>query len=408
MPREGIDGLPRQATAHVAGLLRPRRLTTFITRLEGAEGRPDGVRLAVKDAIDVAGVPTTAGCRAVAEEAQPGDRRRRLPGRRPPRRRPHRRQGQPPRAVLRGDRREPLVRDAGQPARRLAHPGRFVERVGGRGRHRRGRRRVRHGHDGLHPQPVGLLRDRRAQDNVGTTAARRHLAACTRRWTRSVRWPATWPARHDRACDCSSLASSPPSPAMAVGRIRLADTDPLIDAAIDHRARGQRATVVEVDLPGWDEASRGALTLLFAEALEADRTLVAEHGRRLGRDLQARFAIADDADRRRHRRRRERSTRPVGGRSSLRCSSGSRSWPCRPCCGFRPHRRRRRRSPTGRAGGQPRRPSALAQPVPTTGELPASLQLVGPDDAEDILLATGALESTARRVRCDGRGVSTD
>jgi amidase len=41
---------------------------TFITRLD--EGG-DGPRLALKDVIDVAGVPTTAGCRAVAERALP-------------------------------------------------------------------------------------------------------------------------------------------------------------------------------------------------------------------------------------------------------------------------------------------------------------------------------------------------
>ena len=43
-------------------------MSTFITRLETAG---DGVRLAVKDIIDVAGVPTTAGSRAVQRLAQP-------------------------------------------------------------------------------------------------------------------------------------------------------------------------------------------------------------------------------------------------------------------------------------------------------------------------------------------------
>src|SRR5438477_8891515 len=43
-------------------------MTTFITRLETSG---DGVRLAVKDLIDVEGVPTTAGCKAVADDATP-------------------------------------------------------------------------------------------------------------------------------------------------------------------------------------------------------------------------------------------------------------------------------------------------------------------------------------------------
>src|SRR4051812_5633699 len=43
-------------------------MSTFITKLD-ATG--DGARLAVKDIIDVEGVPTTAGCRAVERTAQP-------------------------------------------------------------------------------------------------------------------------------------------------------------------------------------------------------------------------------------------------------------------------------------------------------------------------------------------------
>ena len=46
-------------------------MTTFITRYETSG---PGVRLAVKDLIDMAGEPTTAGCRAVAERAVPADR----------------------------------------------------------------------------------------------------------------------------------------------------------------------------------------------------------------------------------------------------------------------------------------------------------------------------------------------
>ena len=46
-------------------------MTTFITRYETSG---PGVRLAVKDLIDMAGEPTTAGCRAVAERAVPAAR----------------------------------------------------------------------------------------------------------------------------------------------------------------------------------------------------------------------------------------------------------------------------------------------------------------------------------------------
>ena len=44
---------------------------TWIVRLD-APG--DGPRLAVKDCIDVEGLPTTAGCQAIAEQASPAAR----------------------------------------------------------------------------------------------------------------------------------------------------------------------------------------------------------------------------------------------------------------------------------------------------------------------------------------------
>ncbi|SNR49724.1 amidase family protein [Actinomadura mexicana] len=43
-------------------------MTTWVLRTDEPG---DGPRLAVEDAIDVAGLPTTAGCRAVAERAEP-------------------------------------------------------------------------------------------------------------------------------------------------------------------------------------------------------------------------------------------------------------------------------------------------------------------------------------------------
>src|SRR5947209_4402652 len=46
-------------------------MTTFITRLDSSGSGP---RLAVKDLIDVEGVPTTAGCKAVAETAAPAEK----------------------------------------------------------------------------------------------------------------------------------------------------------------------------------------------------------------------------------------------------------------------------------------------------------------------------------------------
>lgn len=44
-------------------------MSTFTTRLSGGSG----LRVAVKDMIDMAGLPTTAGCRAIARDAVPAD-----------------------------------------------------------------------------------------------------------------------------------------------------------------------------------------------------------------------------------------------------------------------------------------------------------------------------------------------
>src|SRR5207302_2690319 len=67
---------------HASGSARPQRpraaasdtflsVSTFITTFDTAG---DGIRLAVKDLIDMEGVPTTAGCPAVADDAKPADR----------------------------------------------------------------------------------------------------------------------------------------------------------------------------------------------------------------------------------------------------------------------------------------------------------------------------------------------
>jgi amidase len=46
-------------------------MSTYITKLDTAG---DGPRVAVKDIIDIEGVPTTAGCKAVADAAQPAEK----------------------------------------------------------------------------------------------------------------------------------------------------------------------------------------------------------------------------------------------------------------------------------------------------------------------------------------------
>ncbi len=183
-------------------------------------------------------------------------------------------------------------------------------------------------------------------------------------------------------------------PATVVGRVRLAGTDPLIDAAIDLVLQVSGLDLVEIDLPGWGDATGAALTLLYAEALEVNRQLISEHRERLGWDVQARFASAaaltDDAIAS------ARSCRTTW-RGELAAAFEQVEVLVSPAMLRFPPRIDDQETASNDAAlpvslaGNP----ALAQPVPTTGELPASLQLVGPNDCEHLLISTGALIEAA-------------
>ena len=172
------------------------------------------------------GEPTTAGCRAVADRADAGAERRRLPGRCPGGRGPHRRAHQPARAGPRGDRRQPVVRDAGEPARPRPRPRWLVERLGRRGRDRGGGRGLRQRHRRIHPDPLRLLRHRPASRPPGAASRSTGCGRSRRASTRSGRWPATSPVSSP-AWSCSSRDSPWPTRRrgdLAVGRLPIEPT----------------------------------------------------------------------------------------------------------------------------------------------------------------------------------------
>ena len=373
----------------------PPPSATWITPLDpdlDPLAAPDGIRLAVKDCIDVAGVATTAGSPAVAAAAEPAAGRRRLPGRRPGRRRPHRRQGQPARALLRRHRRQPALRHAGEPARPPAGPRRVVQRLRGRRGHRRGRRRLRHRHRRLDPQPGGLLRRRRPQDHarawcrwtgvrplapsldtvgvlardVADAGRRRHAARPAAHRRRPARQPHRRPlppARHRPHDRCGHR--------LGAHRGR-------------HRGRSRSSC------PAGTPPTPPRITVLFGEALIVNDDLWRAPRTRAGRRTWSSGS---------------RSPRPSAPPSSARpgptASRGATelaevlgtvgvivlptmaSYPARvgrhavapnPAC------------PAINLAGHP----ALPLPVPSGGLLPASIQLVAPDHHEPRLLATAA------------------
>src|SRR5438105_1755877 len=150
-------------------------MSTFITRLDGGGTGP---RLAVKDLIDVASVPTTAGSKAVADTARPA------------------------------------TADA--------------------------------------PCMAGV----RAAD-----------------------------ARIVRKANLHELAFG-----ATVGRFRLPDVDPEIDAAVDAALAVSELEVVAVELPGWQAAWATASTLMVAEAWDVDHHLL-ERRQDLGDDVAGRIEL---------------------------------------------------------------------------------------------------------------------
>ncbi|PZS19800.1 MAG: amidase [Acidimicrobiales bacterium] len=360
-------------------------MSTFITQLDdcGVLSQP---RLAVKDVIDVAGVPTTAGSRVVAEMARP--------------------------AVADA----PCLAGARQAGVHIVGKANLVE--------------LALGTVGINPwfgTPVNPL-DRRvvpggsssgcavavatgeAEVGYGTDtggsirvpAACCGIAGLKTTWGR-IPTGGVWPLAPSldtvgpMAADVDGLilgmgwlepgfapAQSQPR---RVGRFRLA-AEPLIDQAVDDALDASGFEVTDVSLPGWGRAWELAGWILVAEAAVSNAHLVRqwdqldpvvaarlEEGRRVGpaqleeaRAFQAGWKAAflellttvelvalptmtrfppllEDA-----------------GRVSLAIAT----------------------RPVNLAGLP-----ALAVPVPSHGRLPASLQLIGPPDAEELLLAAG-------------------
>lgn len=179
-----------------------------------------------------------------------------------------------------------------------------------------------------------------------------------------------------------------------VGRLRLPDTDPTIEAAIDHALVEAGIDSIDIDLPGWSAAHDAALTVLFGEALIVNDDLWHHHHRRLGADLVERFTFAQAispaelGDARAQREPWRLELAEVLGAVGVLALPTMVRYPARigdhavapnPAC------------PAINLSGHP----ALAVPLPSGGLLPASLQLVAPDHHEARLLATAAAISAA-------------
>jgi amidase len=179
-----------------------------------------------------------------------------------------------------------------------------------------------------------------------------------------------------------------------VGRIRR-PAEPAIDEAVDRALAAAGLEVTPVELPGWDAASAAVATCLVAEAWEVDRSL-ADDPRALSPDVADSLAFGRTV------------TAADLATARATCASwrteligvldrvGLLALPTLPAF-----------PPTIDEHGMPGSLTvntipfngagvpAVALPVPTDRPLPASLQLVGPPGSEDVLLAVAATVEAA-------------
>jgi len=189
------------------------------------------------------------------------------------------------------------------------------------------------------------------------------------------------------------------APATVIGRVRVPGVDPVIDAAVDRALRDADVVVVEVDLPGWTAAFEAALGILLPEAYRNHGAMIEEHPElvgeaianqiTLGRQYGAGEAEARQAQARQAQARWKAELAAAFERVELLATPTLAGYAL-PLA-----------QPEAIAGitrtmelnlaGVP----ALAQPVRSDGPLPASLQTFGPEGSEELLVATGKLIEAA-------------
>lgn len=181
---------------------------------------------------------------------------------------------------------------------------------------------------------------------------------------------------------------SAPAPRV-VGRVVIG-ADPIIDGAVDAALAATGWEVVQVGLDGLDQATTAAMTVLDAEAWASDGVHADSAPDKIGRDVLARLRQGSTITPAALSAAREHAAHWRATLSSLWDRVDLLALPT--LLGFPPTldqaremlRIRGLTSPVNLAGVP-----ALALPVPTGGPLPASIQLIGPAGGEERLLAAG-------------------
>jgi amidase len=359
-----------------------------------------GLRVAVKDLIDVAGWPTTAGCQAVAEHAQPAAADAAcLAGLRA--------------AIARGE-----ACLAGKTTlHELAYGISGINAAFGTPVNPLDPTRVPGGSSSGSAVAVasGEADVAYGSDTGGSIripAACCGVAGLKTTWGR-IPLTGVWPLAPSldtvgpMARDVAGLAAGmsllepgftvTASPPRVVGRVML-DADPVVDQAVDQALAAAGFAVVPVELAGLSSAGTSAMTVLNAEAWASDATLTETAPEQIGRDVLTRLRQAAQIT---PAQLGEAWTQAARWRAEVSALWDQVDLLALPTLlGFPPTLGSAREmmhirgitAPVNLAGVP-----ALALPVPSGGPLPASVQLIGPAGGEERLLAAGAVLEQAVR-----------
>jgi amidase len=371
-------------------------MATYITALDPGPG--SGPLLAVKDLIDVAGVPTTAGSRVVADSAPPAATDAAcLAGAR----------AAGARLVGKANLYELAFGASGvnewfgtpvNPLDPRLVPGGFSS--GSAVAVADGAADLAYGSD-----TGGSIRVPSAFcGTVGlkTTSGRVSLAGV---WPLAGSLDTVGPMARDVAGVAAGMSLLEPgftpgrSAASLLARLRpagpaeLVGVDPVIDAAVDRAVAAAGIETVEVGVDEWVAAYEATSVILDSEAAAANASLLADPARRAGLGATVRNRLEEGAAlgagrvavARRFRSRWSAVMATLFERAPVLVLPTVRFFPP-PLAESEGRRYTTFTNPLNLAGVP-----ALSLPVPTTGPLPAGLQLVAPAGGEELLLATAAV-----------------
>ncbi|GAC1479894.1 MAG: amidase [Acidimicrobiales bacterium] len=191
------------------------------------------------------------------------------------------------------------------------------------------------------------------------------------------------------------FAPGPPAANLRVGRLRV-EADPRIDAAIDDALALTGWEVVPVDLPTWTDATAAAALLLVREAWASDGPWATSYPAEIGEDVLRRLHLGRDATAARvvwaeeTQRRWKAELTAAWSRVDVVATPTLTIFP--PSLADAEALLSSRCTLPVNLAGVP----ALALPLPAAGSrVPASLQLIGASGADALLLSAGAVIEAA-------------